>query len=173
MPRTDATTDYPQAGDFGRVVVPRPKVKRKSTVVRFLEKVKVEPGGCWIWQARIEDNGYGWFRHGETNWAHRASYLLLVGPIPEGMSIDHLCYTPACVNPDHLDPVPAGRNAQRYFGGWSECDKLHPGEPTEQVTQKRGRVRCAVCHRVHEQERRRKRAGDSAPRLSHEALDES
>ena len=79
---------------------------------RFIEKVGLPsgPGGCMEWQgAKITSTGYGRFGmntgHGPTVWmAHRVAYEYWVGPIPEGLDIDHLCRNRLCVRPDHLEP---------------------------------------------------------------------
>ncbi len=77
---------------------------------RFWSKVdKHGPGGCWIWTAFLT-RGYGHFTtttdgHQVTKKAHRIAYELLVGPIPDGLCIDHVCRTRSCCNPEHLRPV--------------------------------------------------------------------
>lgn len=65
-----------------------------------------ETTGCWMWQKARTGNGYGaaW-RNGRQVPAHRAYYEQHRGPIPAGLVIDHLCRTPLCVNPDHLEAV--------------------------------------------------------------------
>lgn len=72
-------------------------------------------GSCWIWTAGHDGNGYGHFQmhHKECVKAHRVAYELSVGPIPEGLVIDHLCRVHGCVNPDHLEPVTNGENIRR------------------------------------------------------------
>lgn len=82
---------------------------------RFWEKV--EPTGfCWNWTASTR-NGYGQIsvggRKGRIAGAHRVAYELLIGPIPDGLVIDHLCRNTLCVNPDHLEPVTVRENALR------------------------------------------------------------
>src|SRR5690242_18719570 len=73
---------------------------------RFLAKIKVNPeSGCHEWQAYTDRDGYGCFWIKPTNYrAHRVAYELFVGPIPEGLVIDHLCRNRSCVNPAHLEP---------------------------------------------------------------------
>jgi hypothetical protein len=74
--------------------------------------------GCWGWTASLKGGGYGqWFSQGKPCYAHRAVYELLVGPIPDGMTLDHLCRIRHCVNPDHLEPVTRGENVRRGITG--------------------------------------------------------
>lgn len=72
---------------------------------RFVEKIgSVEPeSGCWLWEGALGSDGYGRVRRrGVTYSAHRFSYELFKGPIPEGLCVMHLCDVPRCVNPRHL-----------------------------------------------------------------------
>lgn len=80
---------------------------------RFFSRVK-KVFGCWIWIGFRNSYGYGTFSIRHKNvYAHRWSYQRFVGPIPEGLQIDHLCRKPCCVNPHHLEPVTAALNAYR------------------------------------------------------------
>lgn len=74
----------------------------KSAVERFLEKVVVSDEH-WLWQNGKDDCGYGFFwLEGRMHRAHRASWILYKGPIPEGLDVLHQCDIPGCVNPDCL-----------------------------------------------------------------------
>lgn len=69
---------------------------------RFESSFTVTPG-CWLWNRQLYPSGYGsFFAHGRNRRAHRFSYELYKGEIPEGLLVLHSCDTPRCVNPDHL-----------------------------------------------------------------------
>ena len=72
---------------------------------RFWDKVERLDDGCWLWTASTYGHGYGQFgQDGRKFAAHRIAYELLVGPIPQGLVLDHLCRVRHCVNPAHLRP---------------------------------------------------------------------
>lgn len=69
---------------------------------RFESRIQVTPG-CWWWTAAKCGNGYGHIRHqGRVLYAHRVSFQLYVGEIPQGLHVLHSCDNPLCVNPAHL-----------------------------------------------------------------------
>lgn len=70
--------------------------------------------GCWLWHGAADNHGYGRIKiDGVRILAHRFAYEAFVGPIPHGLEIDHLCRTPSCVNPAHLEPVTHRENMLR------------------------------------------------------------
>lgn len=84
---------------------------------RFLSKINKTPG-CWEWTGTKNPDGYGMFAltHTKPVGAHRFSYELHVGKIPDGLVIDHICHNRACVRPDHLRPVTTKQNGEHRRG---------------------------------------------------------
>lgn len=128
--------------------------RTKPLPERFWPKVnKNGPNGCWLWTASLT-RGYGVFHMGggasNMAYAHRVAYEWLVGPIPEGLVIDHLCRNPACVNPDHLEPVTNRENILRGEGASARnarkthCDLGHPLSGDNLVPGARVR-KCLTC----------------------------
>lgn len=74
-----------------------------------------ELGECWLWTGAVTPDGYATMAVGDlpTNSGHRWSYRHHVGPLPDGLELDHLCRVRRCVNPWHLDPVPHAVNVAR------------------------------------------------------------
>lgn len=84
--------------------------------IRFWQKVD-KSAGCWLWTGAQHPAGYGHIKiAGKVEAAHRVSYEMAHGPIPDGLVIDHLCRVPACVNPDHLEAVTLVENTMRGEG---------------------------------------------------------
>lgn len=78
---------------------------------------KGAPGGCWTWTGHVSTGGYGQFNvNRRLVSVHRFAYELLVGPIPEGLFIDHRCHNKRCVNPAHLRVVTNKQNVENYRG---------------------------------------------------------
>lgn len=127
---------------------------------RIAAKIRVNDAtGCWEWTASRNAKGYGTVSrqaYGE-NLAHRLTYRLLVGPIPEGMECDHLCRVHECVLPLHLEPVPHVVNVQRGMAGAAyrlapTCIRGHAWTPeTTRFRTNGGRV-CIECARQRHRE---------------------
>lgn len=96
-------------------MIPQLRYDGEDLTVRFWRYVRKTPTGCWLWSGK-RSRGYGQLydeRCGRTVGAHRISYELLVGPIPFGRVIDHLCQVKHCVNPAHLEQVSNRENTIR------------------------------------------------------------
>lgn len=110
---------------------------------------KVERGdNCWLWTAAADRRGYGRFQRGTgmgTCFAHRLAWELTNGPIPQGMEIDHRCFTPACVRPDHLALIEPGPHRRQAGERRRELapDHCKWGHPFTMVVA--GRRRCRPC----------------------------
>lgn len=89
-------------------------MRKRTPAERFFAKVQ-KTDTCWLWTGAAQPLGYGRFKQESYKavGAHRWSYEYHVGPIPEGLTIDHLCRVPACVNPSHLEPVTLAENVRR------------------------------------------------------------
>ncbi len=86
----------------------------ESRVEKFFSKVAFDCGDCWEWTGTKNSWGYGRFLvDGRRIMAHRVCYEILVGKIPEGLVIDHLCRNHACVNPAHIEALTQLVNARR------------------------------------------------------------
>ena len=117
---------------------------------RFWNKV-VPTGFCWYWSGAVTAAGYGLVRgtEGKGVFAHRVSYEFLVGKIPDGLEIDHLCRNTLCVNPDHLEPVTGAENRRRATAIklLAGCRKGHPWT-AENTRFRRGLRECRECGRL-------------------------
>jgi hypothetical protein len=124
---------------------------------------KVEIGDCWHWVGANNGNGYGRFWwNGRIVYPHRLVYEVLVGVIPAGLYLDHLCRNPGCVNPDHLEPVTARENSLRGAGAASRffhdaCDRGHVYTRENTYITPNGHRRCRGCTNARQNERRKAR----------------
>jgi len=126
---------------------------------------------CWVWTACKDARGYGRFGVDRSNKkAHRLSYELLIGPIPEGTEIDHVCRNKSCINPDHLEAVTHRENVLRGESPSAKCAvvthcaKGHEFTPENNYPylMKNGRYRrrCKQCHLADGIKRRQRRKAE-------------
>jgi HNH endonuclease len=107
----------------------------------------IHSNGCWLWTAGKDPDGYGVFwLNGRTVRAHRVAYTNTVGPIPEGLTLDHSCRVRHCVNPAHLSPATFEENSSRQVG-WqlakTHCPQGH--EYTDDNTYRYGKRPMRLC----------------------------
>lgn len=117
---------------------------------RFYAMSQPEPNsGCWLWTAHVDRHGYGRFsiRRG-TYLAHRVSYAYHVGPIQDGLCIDHKCRNRQCVNPAHLEPVTNRENIVRGAKAITACPRGHPYDEENTYTAPDGHRFCRACNRA-------------------------
>ena len=81
---------------------------------------------CWMWTGRLNEKGYGLVSiKGKECKVHRFMYLCLVGPIPDGLELDHVCRNRACINPAHMEPVTHRVNMRRSGDVKTHCLRGH------------------------------------------------
>lgn len=116
---------------------------------RVFNKIHVTESGCWIWQGELSNYGYGrmWFKRKRVQM-HRWMYEMLVGPIPEGLQIDHLCRVRACCNPEHLEPVTLQENRRRGGAAIQACRSGHPFDQSNTYIRPNGNRACRTCRRA-------------------------
>ena len=129
---------------------------------RFWARVdKNGPNGCWLWTGNILPSGYAQVRCEEDHKlrrVHRVMYELMVGHIPDGLELDHLCHTKdktcpggstcihrRCVHPEHLEPVTLQVNHQRMKGRKTHCPQGHPYVGDNIRINEKGYQMCRTC----------------------------
>lgn len=145
----------------------------------YLRKKSVEANGCWLWLNHLTTAGYGQIQVGLRVYAaHRLAYMAFIGPIPDGLVIDHLCHNAdplclggptclhrRCVNPAHLEPVRQQVNATRRLGAAASnlrkthCPRGHAYTPDNiSPIRDTGWRRCRACEGLRVVRRREARA---------------
>ncbi len=132
---------------------------------RIHEYSETDENGCWVWTAaKTAEDGYGKLSvEGTLTPAHRASYEVFVGPIPDGLDIDHLCRNRSCVNPEHLEPVTRRENLLRgqtlaaENAARTHCKRGHEFTDENTRIDSQGGRRCITCVRAYERRRSRRR----------------
>lgn len=130
---------------------------QSRTMSWLLARCSPEPNsGCWLWMGATQ-KGYGALTMGgKTVRAHRVSYEIHHGMICEGLELDHLCRTPCCINPDHLEPVThrinmiragAGKKTGARHRAKTHCANGHPYDVTNTYIDSRGHRACRACKR--------------------------
>jgi HNH endonuclease len=137
---------------------------------RVLAKLVIDPSGCVLWTGQLNGAGYGEVYVDRTpgrrqtanaNFAfvHRLMYEWFVGPIPEGLVIDHLCRTPRCASPAHLEAVTQRENVRRGMGfagvrsRQTHCIRDHEFTEANTYISGNGTRHCKECARIRDQRR--------------------
>lgn len=128
----------------------RPLLSRKE---RILSRILICGTGCWEWQGPRDEKGYGKTFFGSRIdgsrrclRVHRVAYEEWVGPIPDGLTIDHLCENKACCNPDHLETVTNAENKKRAGDRMTACRRGHPRTVENvYISPTTGNRQCRLC----------------------------
>ncbi len=132
---------------------------------RFASKFVVDGSGCWLWTATIApDTGYGQYWDGtRLVKPHRYAYEYIVGPIPDGLDIDHLCRVRHCVNPEHMEPVTRSVNLRRAMNGnrtKTHCPRGHEYSESNTRIGKSGSRFCIACQAERNRQRGERERAD-------------
>jgi hypothetical protein len=169
--------------------VKRPKGLTPTPVLeRIVRRITLELhpdprfGHCWIWPGSHNMRGYGQIGIGSISngtagkgYVHRLAYQLIVGPIPDGLVLDHLCRRHPCCNPEHLEPVTELENIRRGDAGkaWraiqiakTHCPQGHPYSGTNVRYRPAGGRECRTCRTQESRTRRAKLKQGSRPAAS-------
>ena len=135
-----------------------PQVEEAITAIKDCLDKKWSDYPCYKWPGYITGMGYGQLgtkkKLGKNISAHRLVWEATNGPIPHGLSLDHLCRNPACVNPHHLEPVTHKENCLRGVGitainsKKTHCKTGHPFDEDNTGYQKSGKRYCKECQKV-------------------------
>lgn len=145
-----------------------PEWQRFIAKVRFSGPLAPDGTHCWQWTGAQNGKGYGSFRRarsvprGRPRTAYGFAYELLVGSVPEGLELDHLCRNRLCVNPAHLEPVTHAENVRRATAAAvriTHCKHGHPFDEANTGILPSGKRQCRACGR---EKQRRHRAKASA-----------
>ena len=125
----------------------------KQELDRFKTKYVVNSKGCWVWQDRLDKDGYGdFYLRGANRRAHRVAYYSVNGEIEKGNVVNHVCRNTSCVNPQHLQSTTAKENSMKDSSGLgyinsqkTTCPKGHTYDKTVTYAEKTQRV-CTICY---------------------------
>jgi hypothetical protein len=132
---------------------------RGTPLQKVLARLEVR-GECWLWTGPVSKAGYAHIRAGDrSRMAHRVVYAEMVGPIPTDMTVDHLCFNPGCMNPDHLRLLTMGENRRRTRAGMKAvCVNGHVyDEANTYRAPGTGRRNCRICMRERGRRRTQRR----------------
>lgn len=129
-------------------------MRLETTKKRFLSKITITPNNCWEWQGARTLQGYGKFKSFGESLAHRVSFILNFGPLPEQACVLHRCDNPPCVNPAHIflgtrdinnkDRASKGRTVTPMMN-LTHCKRGHEFTKENTVIRINGTRLCRIC----------------------------
>lgn len=133
---------------------PEPQI----VIDRFISHIQFGAGDeCNVWMGSYLQNGYGrFYAYGKVRRAHRIAYELILGRIPDGLTVDHLCRRRNCVNVMHMELVPPGVNALRgmsppaRFKRATHCGRGHEFNVENTLRVGLTNRKCRACKRIKE-----------------------
>ena len=138
-------------------------MRKNSALLRLMSCIG-DPSQCWVLPSQANPMRYATVRiNGRATTAHRAMYQILVGPIPDGLQLDHLCRNRSCFNPKHLEPVTCQENLLRGHthaaanSKKTHCRRGHAYDATNTILIATGRA-CRECGRIRAKEYARRQA---------------
>ncbi len=153
----------------GTKVIRRGVLQVEASQAKILDACREEDRGhetpCWVWAGPVNSDGYGIVSVGPRGGRlftlpHRWAYAVFVGPIPAGLVPDHLCRTPACCNPEHLELVTQRQNVMRGDTiparnlAKTACPQGHPYDETNTYVTRAGHRQCMTCRKQAQRRRR-------------------
>ena len=130
-------------------------------IEKFSKKFSIVENGCWDWIGlpRNKNTTRGVFYYKYKHYsAYKFIYEQIYGSVPDGLTLDHLCGRPVCVNPKHLEAVTQAENVRRYNEKITHCPRGHEYKNIPKWAAKRNRKYCNPCHAIRESERRKRLA---------------
>lgn len=119
---------------------------------------------CWLWTGATNDRGYGMARFGAgAKYIHRIVYEVMVEEIPDGLTLDHICRTPSCCNPEHMEIVTRSENSRRAAGEITHCTHGHEYTAENTGRNSNGTRYCKRCHVIYNVARKKRLRAERGP----------
>ncbi len=147
--------------------------RRIPLLQRLMKRVSVQENGCWTWTGKTRADGYGSFKRNDERYAlaHRLMYEEVIGAIPTGLVLDHLCRHPSCVNPAHLEAVTQRENILRGSNRLRDITHCKRGHELsgDNLLKGVGRI-CKACTTYREKQRAEEIRNGATPRTKNGEL---
>lgn len=138
---------------------------------RLMRRVDKRADGCWQFTGRLNPDGYSRVHLGRGKpgvQGHRLAYEVLMGPVPDGLDLDHLCRNRGCVNPAHLEPVTRqvnllrGQTITASKAQQTHCIHGHAFTPENTYIKRNGTRQCRACDAIRAAHRRARKKAEAS-----------